>query len=66
MQSTLLQRLANDVERVPPAAANPFTHAYFAFLRYFRDLPEMAADHVFISALTPWWSSLFRHCGLSS
>ncbi|MFP4437362.1 MAG: hypothetical protein ACLFVO_08960 [Chloroflexaceae bacterium] len=50
MQSTLLQRLANDVERVPPAAANPFTHAYFAFLRYFRDLPEMAADHVFISA----------------
>jgi hypothetical protein len=50
MSQRLIDRIVADEPAVPFQADNSFTHSYFAFLQYFRDLPLIDRHHVIISA----------------
>jgi hypothetical protein len=50
MVQRLIDRIVADEPDVPFQADDPFTHSYFEFLRYFRDLPQIDRHHVIIGA----------------
>lgn len=50
MSIFLIQRIKTDEPTVPNQVTYSFTHAYFAFLRYFQRIPYIERDHVIIGA----------------
>ena len=50
MVQRLIDRIVADEPAVPFQADDPFTHSYFEFLRYFRDLTQIDRHHVIIGA----------------
>ncbi len=58
----LIDRIVADEPAVTFQADDPFTHSYFEFLRYFRDLSQINRHHVIISAnfVYGWMPTMLR------